>query len=218
MNPDNEKELPTFLFILVSLVGLFYLLLSLVGIFVLIYELTKNNSDYLIAKIVSAPLSVQFERIGIFLQLLAGISIIPELIGETKLRESEMFLTDFYLQIRQIRQTNPFLYHKYEFGKLKRRFVVATSWLWVIFGMSGTIYLFFTSPPQGKIVVFFLGLIYLASSTITGHFMTAILIYIIRGITAWLVKMFPIKRLLSFVSFPLFLVGTLLQLVATFLA
>ncbi len=206
--------------------GLMFLLVSLFNIFAIFYEVLqpwwKANSEFVTHIFIDVPLSIQLERTGIFLQFLAGLSIIPELIGEEKLRKSELFLKNFHSQIRQTRPLFPISNENDGSGKLERKFILATTVLWMITVMLMWIYPMFSSNPEyanmqkGLFSCFML--MFLAVAVGTGRLMAETLIFLVHGITVWLVKLLPIKRLVSFVSFPLFIIGTLMQLVATFLA
>ena len=204
--------------------GFVFLATSLMGICVVTYELTQpffEKNQLFINGLFEVPLSKNLERVGVFLQLLAGLSVIPELIGENKLHNAEANLRQFRFQLQEAKPL--FLLFKSETNhvanKAEQSFVLATTLLWMV-----SIIVFWAYPlisPKYTITdtnqYSCIMLLILGTVGITGRLMAEALVAIAFGFVSFLAKLLPFKRLAVAVTFPLFLIGTLLQLIATFM-
>jgi hypothetical protein len=198
----------------------------------------------------SGPQSVVINRWGVLLQLLAGISALPDLIGDDSLRKADETLKDFSTRIKQM---NIFKIREPETvltipGTGCLLFVSSIVWfiattimsLYVIQCESCTGFarvmmpIMFSGPIAillvlslivllfriiGKAPPFLIGVMFAVLTALNVMYpllMTATLATLL-GFVLQLKSIFPLRSIILVVSFPLFILGTTLQLISTIL-
>jgi hypothetical protein len=226
------------------IVGFGLLIISGMTILTLLHEPLSNMWE----RWNDAPLSVLVERWGVFLQLLAGFSALPELIGDERLQEVDKTLESLGIRIRQVGMT----YKTWDDLWIPGLgcFVVISSTLWAVAAISMSFYLLQCSGctlyARVMFPVILLGPIALAlvlgiaillfkisarnpPETIALAFVVAAVLsllfplamsgflVILTGFILRLKRSLPLRSIILTVSFPLFVCGTILQLISTFL-
>lgn len=178
-----------------------------------------------ITNIFQTPSSILIERLGIFLQLLAGFSVLPELIGEGRLDNAEKSIQSMNSSARGILtlSNNRTILMQTPEGVEPKHLPNGVRWLFVFMAMIS--FIFFVGPltriSNGVLTGDFIGLCLLPCLFPLwiglSLFMADGIIMVTKLILSFSIHMFPFRRLVQTVTFPLFVVGTLLQLIATFI-
>lgn len=165
------------------------------------------------------PISVWVERIGISFQLLAGIPAVTEWIGESRIKQVEENLINLHLRLTRARPFSSFVLFNTTSRQIK--FDILIVWImvflwWLMIVLIWLVTLHDTSPKAPirdkwwLVLVFgFAGAPYSAAAANS-------LTLLLARIFSFLTK-FDFRRMLIIVSFPLFMIGTILQLLSTFL-
>ena len=158
----------------------------------------------------SGPLRATLERLGIMLQLLAGLSVSIDLFGEERLTRWGAGLRELYAEVKAMRP----LSWVFERPTLRR-----VLWLWGLAAIwiVGIFYLWLNlgAVQTGLNCFVFAALAF--GGLALAPYMTLTLVGFIAATLALCVRLLPIRRFFTLVTLPAFIIGGLLQLAATFL-
>lgn len=183
----------------------FVLLVLLCGIYVLMLGGQQVWSAWS-----SGPPRTSLERVGIILQLLAGLSVSIDLFGEERLLRWGASLRELYADVKGMRPLS-WIFERPTPGRmlslwgLYALWIVAILYLWLNLGV-----------VQTGLSCFVFAVLAFGGFALTPY-MTLTIVRVARAILAVCLRLLPIRRLFTIVTLPLFVVGSLLLLAATFL-
>jgi hypothetical protein len=158
---------------------------------------------------VPAPIEVWLTRIGLLLQLLAGATVLPDYYGELKMTEWLKTLKGYSERLNNADPNRSLdRFTTYVTGAEKRALTIA----WLLWLSIGFIYVFYLKWPIPWTVVisYFTTVIAVVTATADG------LVRIAYGIVTYAVRQQSMRQVLARVTLPLFGVGAIVQLIATF--
>jgi hypothetical protein len=186
--------------------GLLELIIAVCGICYYFWNLILQPHWFTI----NTSLSDWVTRVGIFLQFLGGASVLPEVVGRSRLKEIENSLTDIHAEIRRKRGVLFWLIDMPSCWKREKYFILTAGLIWSV--CVAGFYIFELSHGFNRNLDSFVALI--VGWTIA-PFMGDALRTLIIPIISLSIRL-PLRRLITLVTFPLMTVGTFLELLATF--
>ena len=189
-----------------SVIGLILILSLIIPICSLVYGL------YLYPVWVNLPRSIFLERLGIIFHTLAGLSVVIDIIGQKRLESAEKSLGEFYQRIRKIKPSFSWNWDT-SLSTSENYFWLFT---WVLWAIGIFVFWRLFGGKELPIIVSCIMGIFVFSG---GLYVSLMAKYVAAFFSVMLfiaVNLLPTKRLLTIVTLPLFIAGSILQWKATF--
>lgn len=152
------------------------------------------------------PFSICLNRVGILLQLIAGVSALPDFVGKEQLSKWYKHLQQVHLKVKA---------GKYRTGLTLFALLFCMVYIfmnvWVFAGGHGFNTLTF-------VIVLLIGVSVILVTVAPDESTPPVLLSIgLVRVLSWTIKQGSMRRLISRISFPIFMLGTFLQLLSTFI-